>query len=452
MSSKLARRLLVLLVAAGALPACGNINDGHPPVPFTVRASVDTFGAEANQASELARVSGNGRYVVFVSSANNLVAGDTNGKRDVFRRDLATGITELVSVGFGGAPGDEDSDNPSISDDGRYVAFDSFATNLLAAPESLRQVYVRDMNNTSGNGVSLVSVDPLGFSGDDESSRPAISGDGAFVAFESFATTLAGNHPDLISNIYRRELATSSILQVSLNTGGGEPTAGPGAVPDSITCAISRDGTRIAFLSGCTDLVIGDTNNLADVFAATVDALGAVTIVRASMATVPAGANAASDKPSISADGRFVAFESRATNLVVPDANSTAFDVYVFNVDVPGVERVSLNSAGLQAAQFESQAPSLSEDGRFVAFQSLAINLVEGDTNQAMDIFIRDRLTGMTVRVSVDSSGNQAGFSQNSTAPSISADGRAVAFRTVAPFVNGDTNGLADIYVRSPLR
>lgn len=452
MSSRLGPRLLLALVVAGVLPACGNVNDGHPPVPFTVRASVSTLGAEANQPSDTPRISGNGRYVVFVSSANNLVPGDTNGTQDVFRRDLATGVTELVSLGFGGVPADDASSNPSISHDGRFVAFGSFATNLLAVDEFIPQVYVRDMNDASGNGIVMVSEQSPGVSGDDGSMMPSISADGRFVAFESIATNLAGTHPATLSNIYRRELATTTIIQISLTTGGLEPTAGPGAVPDSVNCVISGDGSRIAFVSGCTDLVAGDTNGLADVFVATVAPLGGITTARASLATSPAGANAPSGNPSISADGRFVAFQSAATNLVVPDGNSTFIDVYVFNVDVPGIERVSVNSSGLQGAQNDSRAPSLSEDGRFVAFESAVSNLVEKDTNQSFDIFIRDRLAGVTARVSVDSSGNQAGVLQNSTLASLAADGRAVAFVTLASFVNGDTNGIADVYVRSPLR
>jgi Tol biopolymer transport system component len=452
MSSRPFLRLLAVLAVAGAVPACGNINKAHPAVPFTVRASVSTLGAQANQACDSPRISGNGRYVVYVSRADSLVASPTNGLQNVFRRDLLTRVTELVSVGFGGVPTDDDSHSPSISDDGRFVAFDSFATNLQSAPELMPQVYVRDMDATVGTGIVMVSEQSPGVSGDNVSQNPAISGDGQFIAFESLASNLGGSHPVPLSNIFRRDRNSTSILQISVNTAGGEPAAGPGPVPGSVKSSISRDGSRIAFVSGCTNLIAGDTNGQADVFVASVSSLGAVTIVRASMATTPAGPDAPSDNPSISADGHFVAFESGATNLVVPDGNLSALDIYVFNVDFPAIERDSVNSSGLQAATFDSRAPSLSDDGRYVAFDSTATNLVEGDTNQADDVFVRDRLAGITIRVSIDTSGNQAGVAQNSRQASISADGRSVAFRTLAAFEKGDTNGVPDIYVRSPLR
>jgi Tol biopolymer transport system component len=457
MSSKLGPRLLLALAVAGILPACGNINDGHPAVPFTVRASVSTLGAEANSSVEAVKISGNGRYVVFASAADTLVSGDTNGIKDVFRRDLLTGVTELVSIGFLLDPTDDESDFPSISNDGRYVAFSSFATNLVATPQFLPQIYVRDMNATSGNGIVLVSQDSLGNPGDDGSIKPAISGDGIYIAYESFATNLAGTHPVGMSHIYRTDWGANTTLQVTVTSLGAEPTQGPvTSVPtrESRSAAISDDGSRIAFVAGFTDLVSGDTNGLPDVFVATIGPLGAVTIVLASDTLDPFDpvTDAYSDHPSISGDGKFVAFDSKASNLVKPDSSLGNVDVYVFNVDFPAVERVSLNSSGIQAAIFDSQRPALSQDGRYVVFDSAASNLIDGDTNGALDVFIRDRVTGVTQRVSLNTSANQSGVSENSSSPSLSSDGRSVAFLTVAPFVNDDSNGLPDVYVRSPLR
>ena len=455
MSSKLALRLALAGLIAGVIPACGNINDGHPAVPFTVIASVSSLGVESNSDAQAPRMSGNGRYIVFASSADTLVPDDTNFCKDVFRRDLLTGVTELVSVGFLGDPADADSDHPSVSNDGRYVAFSSFASNLVSDAQVLPQVYVRDMTVVGGNGIVLVSRDASDASGDDGSVNPSISGDGLFIAFESFATNLAGTHPDPRSNIFRSEWQVNQIIQVSVTPLGSETAPGPvssGPTRESMSAAISDDGSRIAFVSGCIDLVAGDTNGLADVFVAKISALGAVTIVLASDPFVAGGADVFSDNPSISGDGKFVAFDSKASNLVFPDSSLGNLDVYVFDVDNPAVERVSVNSAGIQAAVFDSLRPALSQDGRYVAFESAASNLVEGDTNGAKDIFLRDRVSGVTQRVSLNTSANQAGVGQNSSSPWLSADGRSISFLTVAAFVNGDTNGLPDVYVRSPLR
>src|SRR6185369_5253781 len=157
MSSKLALRLALAGMIAGVVPACGNINDGHPAVPFTVRASISTAGAQPNLDCSQPVISGDGRFVAFVSAADTLVPGDNNGKIDVFRRNLETGVTELVSIGIGAVPADDDSQLPSISGDGRWVAFQSKAGNLTAAGPAGTQVFLRDMNATVGNGVVMVS-------------------------------------------------------------------------------------------------------------------------------------------------------------------------------------------------------------------------------------------------------------------------------------------------------
>src|SRR6185503_8522187 len=142
------------------------INDGHPAVPFTILASVSTAGALANKNVFTPRISGNGRFVVFASTSTTLVSPPASGFFNIFRRNLATGVTELVSIGDGGVPADDSCINPSISADGRWIAFESTATNLMAVPGGGNQVYLRDMDATVGTGVVMVSEASPGVPGD----------------------------------------------------------------------------------------------------------------------------------------------------------------------------------------------------------------------------------------------------------------------------------------------
>jgi len=451
MSSKL-RRVLLAVVIAGVLPACGNINDGHPPVPFTVLASVHTDGTLANQDSGQPVLSGDGRYLVFTSASDKLVDNDDNGAFDVFRRDLKTGVTELVSVGDGGVPADGDSFRPSVSFDGRWIAFESGATNLTSVAPGFQQVYLRDMNAPAGSGIVMVSEAAPGTPGNGISQHASISADGRYVAFSSKAVNFGDAPANAVPIIYRRDMNGSTILRVSENFSHGEPT--PPALPTkkgSVTPSISADGSRVAYTSDCTDIVTPDGNNKNDVFVAKIGT--PIETVMASPSFFGGGGFGNSESPAISGDGLFVAFHSTANDLIDPDTNDSASDVFLFDVENQIVQIVSVNAAGFQGTVVEeSFNPSISFDGQLVAFDSGASNMVAGDTNQASDIFIKDMRTGMVTRVSVDTSGQQGAPNLNSYTPSLSSDGRSVAFVTEAAFVNADANGLPDIYVRSPLR
>jgi len=212
---------------------------------------------------------------------------------------------------------------------------------------------------------------------------------------------------------------------------------------DSIEPSISADGRLIAFESLASNLVPGDTNNVRDIFVR--DRQSGVTS-RVSVGACGVQADAASEWASISSDGRHVAFESFASNLVPGDTNNT-YDVFVRDLATGVTERVSVSSSGAQAdgGSFE---PSISSDGRFVAFSSVATNLVTGDTNNVRDIFVRDRVAGTTTRVNVATGGAQA-LGLISTTPAISGDGRRVAFVSFASnLVHGDTNNTGDIFLR----
>jgi Tol biopolymer transport system component len=212
---------------------------------------------------------------------------------------------------------------------------------------------------------------------------------------------------------------------------------------DSAEPSISADGRFVAFSSQASNLVPGDTNGTSDIFVR--DMLTGVT--RRVSVGAAGQANGGSLSPAISADGRFVAFNSYASNLVPGDTNGTT-DIFVRDLLARVTRRVSVGPAG-QGNSDSSGAPAISADGRYVAFFSHASNLVPGDTNGAYDIFVRDLLAGVTRRVSVGASGQG---NRDSLAPAITADGRSVAFVSASfNLVTHDTNRAWDVFVRDPL-
>ncbi|HXQ32463.1 MAG TPA: hypothetical protein VN843_00440, partial [Anaerolineales bacterium] len=206
--------------------------------------------------------------------------------------------------------------------------------------------------------------------------------------------------------------------------------------------SISADGRYITFISFATNLVSGDTNSTWDVF---VHDLQTGTTMRVSVDSSGVDGNGFSGGPSISGDGRFVAFQSSATNLVTGDTNEKV-DIFVHDMQTGTTERVSVHSSGVEGDSL-SDGSSISADGRYVAFNSQATNLVPGDTNGTIDVFVHDRQTGTTTRVSVHSSGTQAD-GNGSSASSISGDGRYITFISDATnLVANDTNARGDIFV-----
>jgi Tol biopolymer transport system component len=342
----------------------------------TTRASVSSNGVLANHGCWLLSMSADGRTVAFESVSTNLAAGDTNVISDIFVRDLQLGTTELVSVSTAGVQGAFPSHAPTISADGRYVAFTSLAANLVpGGTTGYQEIYVRDRLN-------------------------------------------------------------GTTERVTFSASGGPVNGG------SNSATISANGRFVAFRSNASNLVAGDTNYCADIFVR--DRLNATT-VRVSVDSSGAQADGASNDPSISADGRFVCFDCIASNISHGDTNGLV-DVFVRDLQSGITERVSVYSSG-GLANGESKFPSISGDGRFVAFSSLASNLVAGDSNGARDVFLHDRLSGTTERVSLDSGAAQG--NDDSDVPILSATARFVVFGSRASnLVGADTNGFYDIFVR----
>jgi hypothetical protein len=399
----------------------------------TARASVATGGIQSDGNSFVPAISADGRFVAFYSSATNLVPGDTNVNPDIFVRDRIGGTTQRVSVDSAGVEGDDSSTFPSLSSDGRFVAFQSRATNLV--PNDINaaiDVFVRDRQSST---TERVSVSTAGVNANYQSQNASISGDGRYVVFDSTATNLVLGDTNGASDIFVRDRQLGTTVRVSLSSGGVQANS------SSNSAAISSDGRFVAFVSFATNLT-PDTNFSTDVFVRDLQA-GATSMISANTAGVQGNSN--SKVCSISATGRFVAFVSGATNLVTGDTNAN-FDVFLRDRTLGTTERVSVGASGTQANSSSDGACSISADGDTVAFESIASNLVAGDNNAKWDIFVRHRAAATTQRVSIDDTGAQGNAASHYVA--ISSEGRFAVFQSAATLVAGDTNGSTDVYVR----
>ncbi len=362
-------------------PSCPDIFVRDRIAGTTKRVSVSSDGGQANGPSLRSAISADGRLVAFDSLASNLVPGDTNGQSDVFVHDRTTGATERVSVSSAGGQAGGFSFNPSLSADGRFVAFNSDAPDLVPGDTNgAFDIFVRDrlMGTTE-----RVSVSSSGVQGDDDSALPNISGDGRFVVFSSRATTLVAEPTNGVTQVYVHDRLTGETALVSVND------AGQAANGFSFNAGVSADGRFIAFVSDGDNLVPGDTNGVRDVFVRD-RAAGTTTRVNVSSASKQANgfSNLGFNGQALSADGRFVAFSSLATNLVPGDTNGAA-DVFVHDLQTGITTRASVDSAGGQS-NGPSGAASISPSGRLAGFVSAASNLVPGDTNGVLDTFVHD--------------------------------------------------------------
>ena len=398
------------------------------------RVSVSSVGIQADGNSEEPAISSDGSIIAFISEATNLVPGDTNNAQDIFVNDLNTGITERVSVDSAGIQGDDDAFTLSLSENGSFVAFGSYATNLVAGDTNDAIdvfVYDRDTDTTERVSVSSASVQA-----DDESFSPAISSAGRFVAFRSDATNLVANDTNNSSDIFVRDRTLGTTERISV---ASDATQANG---DSILPAISSDGRFVAFSSEASNLVAGDTNNLADIFLH--DRQDDTTVRIVAPAEFNTGSGIVIVAPNISPDGGFVGFRSNADDLVLGDTN-ISFDTFLIDRLTLIAERASVSSSEVEGDS-DSSRPSISSDNRYVTYSSNATNLVSNDTNGFEDVFVRDRNTGRTRRVSLSFDGLEG--DNRSFSAVISGDGQSIAFTSQAEnLVANDTNGLFDIFV-----
>jgi Tol biopolymer transport system component len=415
----------------------------------TTRTSVDSAGVQGNNNSAKPALSGDGRIVVFASVATNLVAGDNNLTTDVFAHDTRTGVTERISESSTGGDGNFGGCafvQPQITPDGRYVAFASYSTNLVAGGTIYTglNVFVRDRHTGT---TELVSGSTTGTPADNDSGTSgfAISDDGRFVVFSSFASDLVSGVNTSVGDVFLRDRALGTTTLVSVDSSGNQGDRVSGFP------AISADGKVVAFISIADNLAAGDVNGWFDAFVRDL-ASGVTTCVSVDSSGVPGDIGAQPAQPSLSADGGLVAFSSISDNLVASDTNG-AEDVFVRDVAAGTTELDSVDSSGVEAAGY-SGAAAITPDGGKIAFWSTATNLVPGDTNNCIDVFVHDRRTGATSRVSVDSSGvqeNGGGLGIDDPV-AITADGRFVAFASIGTnLVASDTNNSWDVFVHGSL-
>jgi Tol biopolymer transport system component len=370
--------------------------------------------------------------------ADDLVPDDSNGTWDVFLRDRLHGETVLVSVSIHGRPGNGMSllsEARSVSGDGLRVVFGSEATDLVPGDTNgVFDLFVRDL--AAGTTVR-VNVDSAGNQSYGGGSDATISGNGRFVAFSSDAGDLVAGDTNSDDDVFVHDLLTGQTLLVSTGA-GGLPSNG-----DSYAPSISDDGRFVAFYSEATNLVAGDTNGQPDIFLRDLQT-GRTTMVSLGLGGQPA--NGYSDICAISGDGRFVAFGSDATNLVPNDLNGL-HDIFVRDLSAGTTTLATVSSAGVQSDQNTYYPPSISFDGRLVTFNTSADDLVPSDQFAGDDVFLRDRRSGTTTLVSLNSAGHQANGASYS--PMLSGNGRFVVFRSAATnLVIADDNGFSDVFVR----
>ena len=475
----------------------------------TVRKiSLSQQGGQTNNASNNPAISGNGTYVAFSSDATNLITSDTNGFSEIYVVNVLTGTLARMSVATDGTPANGGSFKPAISTTGRYVVFESTATNLIAAGTTagVTHVYLRDRNfdglqpfDVTGNvRTYLVSQSSGGVAGDGNSIQASISGGGQYVAFASDASNLGGPVGPGLRNIYLRDVTGGTTTLVSLDTGAlaadGSSRAPAINQNNGVAAGTFADGRYIAFGSEASDLVAGDTNAVSDIFV--YDRVSA-TITRVSLSTAgteatdpsaTAAQRLGSINPSISSTGRYVAFASLANNLTAGDTvgqSSTtdgngSLDVFVRDRDVSGggtfdtggnvaTTLVSVNRFGLQTVSVGGTAttaasdvyPVISGDGRWVAFPSDAegtsglnhgaTNRTSADGNTFRDVFIHDRrinaLPSATTppTVSISSPATGTTYPVNSALTLVgNATAPAGTIASVQFFVNGTSLGAAD--------
>ncbi len=364
-----------------------------------------------------ASISPDGRYVVINSGNPVFLPGASNPVSNMILRDRQTGMMELVSLSstgmydtIGSEPG------APVSADGRYVAFNSWDVMVPGDTNENWDIFVRDRQTGTTRRVSVSSA---GAQGNGDSYLPVMSADGRYVAFMSQSSNLVAGDTNGMADIFSRDLQTATTQRVSVSSTGVQSDGNSGHL------AISANGRYVAFESRASNLDSSDTNQgVSDIYVRDLQT-GTTQVV----SEVQLYAN--SDRPSISNDGRYIAFVQ-------------AGSIWVRDRQAASPELVSVDSAGTPAND-GSNFSSISGDGRYVAFDSYATNLVPDDTNNAQDSFVHDRQSGVTQRISLTSDGDQGYI--GSGAPRLSSDGRFVAFESADRLVANDQNDAYDAYI-----
>lgn len=425
-----------LAVPAGAYPRPGD----------TTRGSVTKDGTQGDGNSGEPVFTPDGRYIAFESIARNLVAGvDTRGRYQGYVLDRETGDIEIVSISNDGEAANEHVGSVDISDDGRYVVWHTMATNLVPETNLDKwQVYIRD--RVAGT-TELISRAQDGTPANRLSLEPSISADGRNVAFRSHAGNLVAGTTINRSHIYLLDRETKEVKLVSRAHDGGEAAGPPGSSSsnsgDSAEPAITPDGRYIVYSSHATNIVQEPGGPGLDVFVYD-NETGQTDQV--SVTSTGEAQDKGAWEPSISADGRYVTFTSASFNMV-PTAGWASFHVYIHDRETGETERVSVSSDGVEG-DGGGQEPGISGDGRYVAYMSYAFNLVpEVEQNPRPDIYLWDRLTGTTELITTAVDGGPA--NSDSGAPNLNHDGSVVAYESLSDnLIVGDENSRRDVFIR----
>jgi hypothetical protein len=415
-----------------AITGCGDSDDedqsGLYRAQMPTILSMGLGGAPGNGDSQNAQISGNGRYVVFESDASNLVAGDTNSVRDIFVVDLKTGSMSRASTAADGSQANGKSLEASISTDGLTVAFTSDATNLVAGDENgVRDAFVKNLLTGS---IERLAPDP------------------AFPSyFGAFDVKIAadGRHVVFISdfNAWVKDLRTGRLKLASVNSSGVDSKFW---IED---CAVSADGRWVLFISFATDLVEGDSHENRDLFLKDMES---GTLVRVSTNALGQENSEDNAEAFLSADGRQVLFTTWAQNMVPGFSGSTI----VLKDLATGAIGLVTASAGGKPADLGGRDGSLSADGRYAVFSSQSTNLVPGDdvSRLYIDVYVKDLQTGAIVRIDDQSVHGSNTYYSRSNQPSFSANSNWLVLHSHYDAIAADDkNGFADvILMRNPFR
>jgi len=411
------------------------INADTPPSLVTSRVSISSNQVQGNNESSQQAISSDGRYVAFVSEASNLVPGDTNGLPDIFLRDLQSNITTRVTKSYTGSQAYGYYYDPSISDDGNYLVFSSNAFNLVPGDTNGESdIFLYNIQTTT---ITLVSISTNGSQGNDDSYDPDISSDGRYITFGSKASNLVSGDQNQEADVFLHDVQTGNTTLISVASGGTQGDT------FSTAPSISADGRYIVFASRST--TYGHLNPSGHINLYRHDTqTGETQIVSTSSDGIPG--NCCSSNPSLSNNGRFVVFNSCATSFVSKDTNG-AWDVFLKDIDTGPIARISVSNDGNLGNDYSTN-PSISGDGRYITYLSMASNLVSGDTNQVMDIFLYNIQSAETMRISIASNGQQGNFEVDYNTPAISGNGQYIVYTSHASnLVMGDSNGQTDVFI-----
>jgi Tol biopolymer transport system component len=440
------RRMLAVVIDVAsivALPSDGSVTAG---------------GGSSNHYYEgpNAAVSADGRYIAFISNAPNLVTGYSlvPNVDNIYRYDRLTGEMVLVSVDVTGhGSGNSNSYYPAISADGNIVVFESRSTNLHPFDtNSSMDIFARYI---AEGATQLVSVNEFGNgSGYGDNVAPTLSADGKIVAFRSTSPYLDPLDRDTNWDIYARNMTTGRTDLVTVNAAGTGPGNDVNGYYDPV---VSADGSTVAFVSDANDLVASanNPNSVRNVFAR--DLITHTTVLVSVNAAGTSSANESSAAPTISANGRFIAFTSYANDIDPLDTDvgrgDNTVDVFVRDLMSNVTKLISVNSDGTGSGNDESDSPEISANGDVVAFVSSANNLTPiagGDRN----VYVRNISNGTTLLVTLNSSGTGGNNGIGSWYPHLSADGQIIAFQSFANNLSPldadpDPENDADIYVHN---